>query len=65
MVWGWVSLCYIDLLWSTPWFHITHSIKDYLNILLVIYRNSPLSPSKEGREDNTSGVIIGITTDLF
>lgn len=64
MVWGWVSLCYIDLLWPTTWPHITHSMRDYLNLLLAICRATPLS-SKEGREDNMSGVIIGITSDLF
>ena len=47
------------------WAHVTHSMKDYLNILLAIYIAISLSPSKEGREDNMSGIIIGMASDLF
>lgn len=64
MDWEWVSLCNIDLLWSLTWSHVTHSMKDYLNIVLALYGAASLSPSTDGSEDNMSLVLIGITSDL-
>lgn len=47
------------------WSHVIYSMKDYLNILLAICRAISLSPSKESKEDNMSGIIIGMASDLF